>query len=593
MVVDRDPVFGALQLEGPRGIDEADLMFANAVVNQLAVALARVTSIEARERALQDDLGFLREAAASLGEGLLAVDLRGTITLFNRAAERLLGVAGADALGHHISEVLQVHRADGSLVGNEECPLTIAVRRGEPVESDDHLFGSPARAAFPVSCTAAPFRRGAILAFRDVMEVKRSEVEQRILAETSAVVSSSLDDRRVVAAVARAAVPGFADICFVDERRPDGSIVRDCVVFADAGKQHLAEHVRRYAPRPDWQTPQRRVIETGAPFLLSAVASGEEVAQDADHAALLRAIDVASMIAVPLVARGQRFGAITFATAESGRRYADRDLRLAIELARRTATAIDNARLYGAADRATKARDNLLGIVSHDLKSPLSVILMNTDVLKRAGEVAAQRTKSVESIRRSAQRMDRLLQDLLDTASIEAGHLVAEPRRVAAGAVLADAVEPLVPLATARSISLVVEVPDDLPAVLADPPRLHQVITNLVGNAIKFTPKDGTILVAGRRAGAHVELSVSDTGPGIPEGDLPRLFDRFWQARQTAKLGSGLGLYIVKGIVDAHHGQLRVESRVGAGSTFVVSLPIAPPHGEALVDSRSVGPLLR
>jgi len=171
--------------------------------------------------------------------------------------------------------------------------------------------------------------------------------------------------------------------------------------------------------------------------------------------------------------------------------------------------------------------------------------------------------------------MNRLIEDLLDTASIEAGKLSVDRRRLAVAPIALEILEAMQSLAASKSLELRSELPPDLPEVSADPSRLQQVFTNLLGNAIKFTPEGGTITVRAQQEGGDILCSVTDTGPGIPEDELPYLFDRFWQARRTARKGSGLGLSIVKGIVAAHGGRTWAESRVGAGSTFFFTLPAA------------------
>ena len=592
LLIDRRPIFGALQIEGAARLDELDLMFANAVANQLAVALARHASIEARqarveaersqaveaEERLRGKFDFVRDVTASLGEGILAVDLEGRITLCNRAAEELLGLATEETLGRPVADVLEIRQSDRALIAAADGPLAIAIRRGDVVRSDEHLFATRARRAFPVSYTSAPFQQdgkvqGAVLAFRDIIDVKRAEVEQRFLANVSAAVAASLDHRETLRAVARAAVPVFADVCFIDEVQENGTVERVDVVFADeARKRHFADLVTRIAPRPGWRNPQPGVIESGAPILVAESPRLEDAATDEQD--VLRAIGTKSILAVPLCVRDQRLGTLTFVVAESERCYSDSDLALAEEVARRTAIAIDNARLYHAAQRATRDRENLLAVVSHDLKTPLSVIIMSLDSL-RLFDDPRHLPKQLDGIRRSTERMNRLIDDLLDTASIEAGSLSVSLLPIAARPIVAEVLEALEPFAARTSLILANDVPADLPAVRADAARLHQVITNLVGNAIKFTPDRGKIRVRASVVGDEVQLSVADTGAGISEEELPHLFDRFWQARRTARLGRGLGLFIVKGIVEAHRGRIWAESKIGVGSTFFVTLPIA------------------
>jgi signal transduction histidine kinase len=278
---------------------------------------------------------------------------------------------------------------------------------------------------------------------------------------------------------------------------------------------------------------------------------------------------------VALVARGRSLGALTFAAAESGRRYFARDLELAEEIGHRAALAIDNARLYEHAQRATLIRDDLLSVVSHDLKNPLNVILLNTELMTRTSAGDDRSRKPVGSIKRSAESMNRIIQDLLDTASIDAGKLSLERRSIDVTTFVENMIDTMRPLTATGSLHLKSELPHNLPAIFADSGRLQQVFANLLSNAIKFTPAGGTITVRAVAAGDVVQFSVADTGSGIPEEDIPHLFERFWQAPRTARQGTGLGLSIASGIVLTHGGRLWVDSQVGTGSTFSFTLPVA------------------
>jgi len=178
-------------------------------------------------------------------------------------------------------------------------------------------------------------------------------------------------------------------------------------------------------------------------------------------------------------------------------------------------------------------------------------------------------------IKRTMAEMDRLIEDLLDVTRIDAGRLPIEPEPHSAAALVAEAVELLRPVALERSQILEVSVAENLPAVHADRSRVLQVLSNLVGNAVKFSPEGGRITLNCVAAGAEVRFSIADSGPGIPEEHLPRIFDRFWQARHVRRGGAGLGLSIARGIVEAHGGRIWVESSPGAGATFHFTLPRA------------------
>jgi signal transduction histidine kinase len=283
-----------------------------------------------------------------------------------------------------------------------------------------------------------------------------------------------------------------------------------------------------------------------------------------------------SLMGVPLLRQGRLFGVLGFISSTGSRHYGESDLRLAEALADRAAMSIENARLYRVSVRATELRDQVLGIVAHDLRNPLSTILMQASALKRQGPESERRSqKPMEVIHRGATRMNRLIQDLLDVARMEAGQLTIERARLSAGGLIAEAVDMQRPLASSSSLELRVEVDPDVAEVWGDRNRLLQVFENLIGNAIKFTQAGGRITAGATSRDEEIVFWVADTGGGIASENLPRVFDRFWTATRTGRQGAGLGLPITKGIVEAHGGRIWVESTPGRGSTFFFTIPVA------------------
>jgi signal transduction histidine kinase len=218
----------------------------------------------------------------------------------------------------------------------------------------------------------------------------------------------------------------------------------------------------------------------------------------------------------------------------------------------------------------------LLAIVSHDLRTPLSTIALGTTLLEDASQGQEDRTHVIEIIKRAADRMERLIKDLQEMGRLDAGRtLRIDARSVELATLLREACEALHVQAAAKQQEVSCGLPAPPIAVCADPDRICQVLGNLIGNAIKFTPPGGRIVLAARREGREVRVSVTDQGPGIPESDLARVFEPYWQAPGTARLGAGIGLKIAKGLVEAHGGRIWVESKMGEGTTFSFTLPVA------------------
>jgi signal transduction histidine kinase len=224
-----------------------------------------------------------------------------------------------------------------------------------------------------------------------------------------------------------------------------------------------------------------------------------------------------------------------------------------------------------AAWRATQARDDILGIVAHDLRNPLSAIDTLAQVLRMKGREVEIGNDIVDA----ARRMNRLIGDLLDVTSMEAGHLSLKQQRVPVAALITDAVEGQTTLASSASLELRLDTTRNLPDVWADRDRLIQVFENLIGNALKFTKPGGRITLGATARGDDVMFSVSDNGRGIASTHLPHVFDRFWQAPGSERRGMGFGLAIVKGIVEAHGGHIWVTSSPAQGSTFFFTIPTA------------------
>jgi PAS domain S-box-containing protein len=410
----------------------------------------------------------------------------------------------------------------------------------------------------------------------DITERRRIEQEQQFLADVGVALSASLKYEQTLANVARLAVQTFADWSAVDVIDEDGQLSRLTVASADPDQAALCTVLEQMPPDRDLPHIMRSVIENKRPLVVEQVTSQyiESVVQGPGHLQALLAANIQSFVAVPLLVREHPFGALFLGSSTLSRGFGWGDLRLAEALADRAARAIENARLYRASLHATTLREHVLSVVAHDLRNPLSVILMTTAALKREGAVSERGPeKPMEVIDRAAQRMDRLIQDLLDITRMEAGKLAIEPARLSAGELIAEAVSMQRPLASSSSLELRVELDRDHAEVWGDRHRLLQVFENLIGNAIKFTPAGGRITVGATSRDDEVVFRVVDTGCGIPPGNQAHVFDRFWQASTAGRHGAGLGLPITKGIVEAHGGIIWVESAAGSGSTFLFTIP--------------------
>ena len=323
-------------------------------------------------------------------------------------------------------------------------------------------------------------------------------------------------------------------------------------------------------------TPDQDVsVGAGAVGTIAATGTAmlfDDVSEIEGTSGALASSGIRSLLGAPLRARNRRTGVVYVAT-RARREFTSDELQLLELVADRIATIIDNATLYEHSLNAVRSRDAVMGVVSHDLRSPLGAIQMCMELFTKDDPRVA---KAVSIVRRSVDLMIRLIGDLRDVGSIEAGHLSVKILREDACLVAREVVDSAQALASNKSIRLDTELPALALIVACDRNRVVQVLTNLLSNAIKFTPTGGAVTLALAPVDTGFACwSVADTGCGIAAADLPRVFERYWQAQETAHQGTGLGLAIAKGIVEAHGGTMWVESRLGHGSTFSFTMPLA------------------
>jgi PAS domain S-box-containing protein len=514
-------------------------------------------------------------------DAIISIDAGQRITMFNEGAEKIFGYSRAEATGAPLDILIpeRLHAAHrqhvASFASNPEAArrmgrrdLAIVGRRrnGEEFPADAAI------STFNVSGT-----RVLTVVLRDVTEQKRIEHEQTFLAAIGSTLADTLDYRETLSRIAAIPVGGLSDFCAIDLVDDAGEIRRVQVASRDASHGRISDLLLRLPLDSAHGCLVRAALVSRQPALLQHVAAGDiDVADNEDDRRALDVLEGHSVMVVPLVAHGKVLGAMSFVSVIPSRAFDSDDVRVASQVAERAALAIENARLYDAARHAIQVRDEVVGIVAHELRNPLAAILIEVELILRRGlALDSEARESAQAIKVSGTRMNGLIQDLLDVTRLEAGRLVIERRRLSATHVATDACELSRALASSRGLELRLTLPDVLPDVWADRDRLLQVLDNLIGNAVKFTKAGGTITVGAASRHDAVLFWVADSGPGISSDHQAHLFDRFWQARGGGRSGAGLGLPIVKGIVDAHGGRVWVESAPGRGSTFFFTIPTA------------------
>lgn len=560
--------------------------------------LTQLRSTEAREELLRESEARFAGIVELASDAIISVDGTHRIVLFNQGAENIFGFAAEEVLGQPLDLLLPpaaraVHRAHMEGFAS----ASVAAR---PMGERRAIQGRRKNGEeFPAEASILKVKTGGELRFtvllRDVSEQVRRESRQKFLSRVGAAMAQNLELEDTLACMGNMAVEEVADLCVVDlfHEEEEDRVVRTLVCHRAPEAAAAAERFRTLPLDRDAPHLTREVlggapatwVPTATPGRLDAVAQSEE------HRALLESLHLQSWIVAPLVARGRLLGALLCARCRptdsanvpSGSRsgaYDAEDVELVLELGRRAGVAIDNARLYRDARRALEARDEVLGIVSHDLGNPLQAIFIGLEALERSRSSRTEGRPGQEeyyltAIRRSVEVMERLIRDLLEIRRMEAGHLHLDPQPRRLEALVAEALEILLPLAGVKNIRIENQVlGENLPPVPADGDRIQQVLSNLVGNAVKHTPEGGTVRLSAEVLDTHLLVRVEDTGPGIAPEDLDRVFDRFWRAGQRKERGIGLGLAIARGIVRGHGGRIWVESEVGVGSTFCFTLPL-------------------
>ena len=693
--------------------DEALMRTMTSVGGQLGQFMDR----KRREAADEARDARMRAILESALECVISIDHEGKIVEFNPAAERTFGYARDEVLGQEMASLIippalrAEHREGlarylatgaGPLLGRRvEVPAVRADGSEFPAEVAITRVGMPGPPLFTGYLRDITERKHAQAMLEEHLTREkdaRAEAEavgERLafLSEASALLASTLDYETTLASLAQLAVPTLADWCVVDVLEDGGSLRRLALAHVDPSKVALARELeRRYPADPSADRGVTKVVRSGQPEVVAEIPDSllAESARDAEHLAILRELGLRSYMSVPLTARGRTLGAITFVSAESGRRYGRADLSLAEELSRRASVAVDNARLYDEAEKRAQAaqvletvadgvflvdgdgtitlwnpaaaaitgltaesvlgrraedaipgwravaeriplqasgepihspgetvpvqlgdrelwlsltgvafaggtvyafrdlteeraldelKSELISTVSHELRTPLAAVYGAALTLQRADlELEEeQRRRLLGVISSESERLSHIVDDVLLASRLESGTLQLSIEQCD-GAELAARVVDAARAQLGEDVSIGLSAPSSLPALAADPNKVAQVLTNLVDNAVKYSPDGGQVAVALEQHNHHVRFSVRDEGLGIPPTEQQRIFEKFYRLDPNLTRGvggTGLGLYISRELVYRMGGRMWVSSELGEGSTFYFELPAA------------------
>lgn len=543
------------------------------------------------------DLGLILQHAR---DAITVQGADGRLVYANGAAAELMGFPDAAALlGAPLASVMASYELldeGGNALQLDQLPGRRALEGEEAPEALIH-FIDRARGierwslVRSVAIQNEASARYVVNAFQDVTKLKQREVSLRVLADAADVLGRSSDYGETLQDLADTVVPELADWCVVDVLDA-GRTNRVAVAHADAAKVALANELQmRYPPDPNSPISPAAVARSGEPVLIERVTDDivAQNAQDDEHLERMRALGIRSAVILPLVARGNVLGAMSLVRAETPRSYSADDLPLLLELARRAALAVDNARLMHETTQALRLRDEFLATLSHDMRTPLATILGYLQISQRQIgrlEGAERVGEFLERAERTTVRMAHFVSELMDVSLITAG----QPIPLVTEAVDLNAI-------VERSLNehrqldgtheLVLDRSREPAIALTDPARVERILENLLSNAIKFSPEGSTVRISVEATPDEAAVKVTDEGVGIPAGELALIFQRFHRAA-TAKgaPGVGLGLSGAREVARRMGGDLTAESEEGRGSTFTLRIPTQPP-GDAVPEGES------
>ena len=505
--------------------------------------------------------GYLRLLLDSTDQGIYGIDREGRCTFMNRAAMGMLGYEFKEVVGRNGHALIHHSRPDGSPYPVAECPIVAAIRAGTSCRLDNEVLWRKDGTPFLVEYSSFPLLEegvvaGAVVTFIDITERKRAEDLRRQLAVEQAARTGAEKNE----AMLRAVFASMTEVVLIIDstgrylRAPPTNVS----LLYRPPEEFVGKTIHEVFPRDE------------ADFFLGVIRRclTERKTQELEYTLRIADRDVnflahfspLSEEAVVLVAHD---------ITDRKRAEEERARLLASEHEARSA-----------AEEANRVKDLFLATVSHELRTPLSTILLRVEQLLRGGSGESSTRRALEAIRKSAKDQARLVEDLLDVARISSNKLELRKEPIDLAPLVSSSVADFRAEAAAREVQLDASIDPDTGVVEGDRLRLEQVVSNLLTNALKFTPSGGRVTVALERREDRAILRVSDTGSGIDPADLPKVFTRFYQAERRmvrARGGMGLGLALVRDLVQLHGGTAEAQSAGrGQGATFTVTLPLRP-----------------
>ncbi|MBL7259782.1 ATP-binding protein [Paractinoplanes lichenicola] len=563
-------------------VEQGELV-SHAFLHDITDRMIATKELERRRQEIEDDRTFLQALLDSLDTGVAACDSRGELAFFNRALRQVHGSdAGPGRPGETWSQQYGLYAEDGhTLVPADEVPLARAFT-GEVVEGQTLVVPAPDGTPRRFLTNARPIdtpdgrRLGAVAAMHEVTEAHHAEVLRRTRHAVDQVLSEATNAEQAAIRAVVAVADSLGWMCgeywqVAEDRR---HIVR------------LSSHTAAGRELPGFTGDEPLEFGRGEGLAGLVWRTGADIwggpeSMSSGRAEAARQAGIRTVVGLPVRAGRRVLGVLAF--------FLDTDLRFDPDIAdvldtigahlgrfveRRRAEDLQLA-LASAQQELDRMKDELTALVIHELRNPIGVIRGYMETLLESAELAETDRRYAGVVDRNAEHLQRLVDDLLDLARLDAGHLSIDPRPMSAGRLLRDVIENHRPNADGKRLTVQARLEPHLP-VHADGQRLRQALDNLLSNAIKYTPEGGRITVTAETGGDGVTIEISDTGIGIPAEQYPQLFSRFFRASNASRegiKGTGLGLAVTKAIIEAHQGTLAARPAHGGGTTFTVTLP--------------------
>jgi len=572
-------------------MDAGSISALDTLASQIGQAMGRERAVEALRESEARKAAVLDAAL----DAVVSIDHRGRVLEFNPAAERMFGYSKDEAIGHDMADLIipsslrDAHRrglarylttGEGPMLGRR---VELPGKRKDGSEFPAEIVIT--RVGWKGDPTFTGFVRDMTQSVALFRALQAAEARQRVLAEVGAALVQSLDHSTALPRVAVLLADELCDWCAVHLFDDKGSLAQVAAAHRLPAKTALIEELwKRRPPSPDSELGPARVTRTAIAQLTADVTAADldRIARDDEELRLLGELGTGSYIGVPLIARGATLGALSLFREPGHRAFGPEDFELATEIARRAATAIDNALLYREAQESLRARDDFLALAAHELSTPLAPLRMRVQELSRLitercgdGAAMAHVEENVRAIDRSSKRLAELVDRLLDVSRVTVGRVELTRERFDVVALAREVVESLGEELDRVGSAIDWRVPDEPVMVVWDRRRIQVALHNLLSNAIKFGPgRPIEVSVALSEDGAEVQIAVRDQGPGLTREDRGRLFERFARVAPVRQYGGfGLGLWIVRQIAEEHGGRVEVWSEPGEGARFGLTLP--------------------